>query len=451
MSYKHITAARFCPMFKGNARLLLFTLCDRAGCGGRFKNGKKSVFGWTPKLSDKTLMRSLNCPRRESIRQWRAELRRAGAIKAKLVNQSSGWPVYRYFVDIEWLEKRAEESDHNASVLLAAGNPEEEPEDRSPCDVDFQSTKTVRSTARKTSDAAHEERAGHRTKTAALSGLPSEVLPTAPPLQGGEGQGGVSRLTPTSESASGTIVADADVGEVDAHTPPVDRSNGKESGGKESKPKRESGNGIPIPGRKAPIPQAAAPPSQTREQKEEALLWLADYLAEAYRKLFPAHQVDPNHFAILMRRGHDPLDIEAIILNFLPVTNFPGLESSADFMLAYKELARQWALYQERGIETDTVPHMDEWIEMRQAYRAQAARYERLDAAFNRDDTPVDPDDAAEEQAWQAAEEAVDAGDAADPIPMQDPFEGERDADELSGRPDDPFGDGAAAAEGGAR
>src|SRR5271156_5599496 len=61
MSHKHVTAARFCPMFKGGARLLLFILCDRAGSGSRFKNGKKSVFGWTSKLSDKTLMRSLNC------------------------------------------------------------------------------------------------------------------------------------------------------------------------------------------------------------------------------------------------------------------------------------------------------------------------------------------------------------------------------------------------------
>ena len=422
MSHRHITAARFCPIFKGNARLLLFILCDRAGSGAQFKNGKKSVFGWTPKISDKTLMRSLNCSRRESVRQWRAQLKRSGAIQAKLVNQSSGWPVYRYFVNLDWLEQKAKDSDYNAAVLLAEGNPEDESEDRSPCDANFQRTETVRSAARKTSVGAHEKRPKRRTKNAAESGLPSEVLPTAPPLQGGEGQNGVSQLTLSSESVSGTNVteadADADAGETSYFFPPTGKLKSKKP-----ESKRESGNGIPVP--KAPIPEAAVPPSQTKE--EEALLWCADYLAEAYNDLFPTHEIDSNHFAVLMRRGHDPLDIEAIILNFLPVTNFPGLESSADFMLAYKELARQYALYKERGVETATESRMAAWIETNRLARKDAADFEKLEVAFNDDDTPVDPDDAAEEEAWLAADGAIEDGDAAELDPMQDAFAGERE------------------------
>ncbi len=430
MSHKHITAARFCPMFKGNARLLLFILCDRAGSGAPFKSGKKSVFGWTPKISDKTLMRSVNCSRRESVRQWRAELKRSGMIQAKLVNQSSGWPVYRYFVDIEWLDKQAEDSDRNAAVLLAKRNPEDELEDFSPGDVDFRSTNSVRRTARKTSDEAHEKRAKHRTKNAALSGLPSEVLPTALPLQGSEGQGGVSRLTPTSESVSGT-----DVTESEAETevvpdgrfapPETGELKKKKESGTESK--RESGQRESPAKQKseAPIPQAAVPPSQASE--EQGLLWIADYLAKAYYDLFPTHEIDSNHFAALLRRGHDPLDIEAVILNFLPVTNFPGLESSADFMLAYKELARQYVLYEERGVETMTESRMAAWIEENRAARKDAADFEKIEVAFDDDDTPVDPDDAAEEEHWHAADQAIEDGDAAELEPMHDAFAGERD------------------------
>ncbi len=432
MSHKHTTAARFCPMFKGNARLLLFILCDRAGSGSRFKNGKKSVFGWTPKLSDKTLMRSLNCPRRESIRQWRGELRRSGAIKTKLVNQSSGWPVYRYFVDFDWLEKHDEESDHNAAVLLAGSNTDDESEDRSTGDVEFQRTETVRDAARKASVEAHEKRAEHRTKSAAQSGLPSEVLPTALPFQGGEEQGGVSRLTPTSESVSGTNVAEAETeaNETAHPNPPTGKFMSKKL-----ESKRESGNGIRVP--KAPIPQAAVPPSQTKE--EEDLLWIADYLAKAYNDLFPTHEIDSNHFATLMRRGHDPLDIEAIMLNFLPVTNFPGLESSADFMLAYKELARQWELYKLRGFETFTESRMAAWIEKNRAARKDAADFEKLEVAFNRDDTPIDPDDAAEEEAWLAADQAIEDGDTAELDPMQDAFAGEREDAEFEDGMHDAF------------
>jgi len=169
------------------------------------------------------------------------------------------------------------------------------------------------------------------------------------------------------------------------------------------------------------------------------LLWCADYLATAYDDLFPTQEIDPNHFAVLMRRGHDPLDIEAIILNFLPVTNFPGLESSADFLLAYKELARQHALYKERGIETATESRMAAWIEKNRAARKHAARFEKLEGAFNRDDTPIDPGDAAEEEAWLAADQAIDDGEAAELDPMQDAFDGEREDAEFEDGMHDAF------------
>ena len=451
MSHKHTTAARFCPKFKGNARMLLFILCDRAGSGGRFKNGKKSVLGWTPKLSDKTLMRSLNCPRRQSIRRWRAELRRSGAIKTKLVTQSSGWPVYRYFVDIEWLLEQAEDSNHNAAVLRAGRNSEDEL-GGSPCDVDFQRTKSVRRTARKTSDEAHGKRAARRTKSDALSGLPSEVF-TALPLQGDEQQGGVSRLTPTSESASGTGVTEAEAeAEADASVASLlslkptgkHRINGNKSVPEQKKVQKSGNSIIRVPRREAnqelgvaPTPKDAAPPSHD----EQVLLECADLLATFYHDLFPTHELDSTHFAVLMRRGYDCFEIESVIKDFLPVTNFPGIESSADFMLAYKELARQHGVYKERGVETCTESRMEAWIEQRRTDRKDTADFEKLDMAFNRDDTPIDPADAAEEEAWMAADQAIEDGEAAELDPMQDPFGDEREDAEYEDGMQDPFAD----------
>lgn len=446
MSNKHITAARYCPMFKGNVRLMLFVLCDRAGSGARFKNGKKSVFGWTPKLSDKTLMRSLNCSRRESIRQWRAKLRSGGAIQTKLVKQVSGWPVYRYFVDIEWLEKQAEESEGNASVLRAERNPEDNLEGSSSCDVDFERTKTVRTTARKSSEAAHEERAECRTENAALSGLPTEVSSGTP--QGSEWRGGGSRLSPTSESVSGTGVTEAEAEAEDdevASLPPSHtekrQEEGKETVREQERkfvpaPKEKQHSGVPVRSRsEAPTPKDAAPPSRD----ERNLLNCADLLAKVYYDLFPTHDVDSAHFAVLMRRGHDPFDIESVIKDFLPVTNFPGIESSADFMLAYKELARQYGVYQERGVETCTESRMASWIEKCRSTREDAADFEKLETAFNRDDVPIDPEDAAEEASWLAADQAIEDGDAAELDPMQDAFAGEREDAEFKDGMHDAF------------
>jgi hypothetical protein len=284
-------------------------------------------------------------------------------------------------------------------------------------------------------------------------------------LQGGEGQGGVSRLTPTSESVSGTNVtepdADADGWEAPAalHTSPVDRDD-RNPAGKGSKPEREPGSVAPVPGperagkrnpeapgrrqdgapgpvrpdRKAPTPKDAAPPSHD----EQVLLECADILATFYCDLFPTHEVDPAHFAALMRRGHDCFEIESVIKDFLPVTNFPGIESSADFMLAYKELARQHGAYRDRALETCTDSHMEAWIETRRASMLHEGKFARLERCFNTD-RPIDPDDAAEEQAWQAADQAIDDGDAAELDPMHDPFAGEREDAEYGDGMHDPF------------
>jgi hypothetical protein len=52
---------------------------------------------------------------------------------------------------------------------------------------------------------------------------------------------------------------------------------------------------------------------------------------------------------------------------------------------------------------------------------------------------PPDPDDAAEEEAWLAADQAIEDGDAVELDPMQDPFDGEREDAELGDGMHDAF------------
>jgi predicted Zn finger-like uncharacterized protein len=115
MSLRHLKAMRdYRPPRKKDhaATNFLWILAERAGSGAKYKNGYQSEFGWTNSLSDKKLMEQLGTERRETCRQLRIRFRKARAIKTvrehcKSSKKKSKFPVYRYFLDVEWLKAQA--------------------------------------------------------------------------------------------------------------------------------------------------------------------------------------------------------------------------------------------------------------------------------------------------------------------------------------------------------
>jgi len=137
MSLKHLRAMRgYRPTSKKDqtATAFLWILAERAGSGAKYKNGYQSEFGWTNSLSDKKLMEQLGTERRETCRQLRVRLRKAGAIKTvrehcKSAKKKSKFPVYRYFLDVEWLKTQPSRSvqrcmDHPAENAACASSAE---------------------------------------------------------------------------------------------------------------------------------------------------------------------------------------------------------------------------------------------------------------------------------------------------------------------------------------
>jgi hypothetical protein len=108
MSLKHLRAMRgYRPTRKKDqaATNFLWILAERAGSGGRYKNGHQSRLGWTNFLSDEKLMEQLGTERQETCRQLRRRFRACGAIQTERKHTGkSRWPVYRYFLDLDWLQ-----------------------------------------------------------------------------------------------------------------------------------------------------------------------------------------------------------------------------------------------------------------------------------------------------------------------------------------------------------
>lgn len=131
MSLKHLRAMRdYHPPVEKDfmATAFLWILAERAGSGATYKNGYKSEFGWTEFLSDKKFMEQLGIDRQESLRQLRLRFRTAGAIQTERKhtkgNKKSKWPVYRYFLGIDWLKSHAERSKSSHVERLVASHTE---------------------------------------------------------------------------------------------------------------------------------------------------------------------------------------------------------------------------------------------------------------------------------------------------------------------------------------
>lgn len=102
MSNQHLNSLRNCNKFKGNTRLLLFVLADRAS-DGTSRNGKKNLpFGWTARSLEQ-LMQETNIHRKQTLTACMTELIDAGAIsRVRRFDRPS-----KTFVDIDWLKANA--------------------------------------------------------------------------------------------------------------------------------------------------------------------------------------------------------------------------------------------------------------------------------------------------------------------------------------------------------
>jgi hypothetical protein len=152
MSNAHLTAARKCSRFKGNARLLLLILADAASNGKPRKDGQPNLpFGWTNK-GVKQLKKDLNIPRRQTITDLLAELEHAEAVVRKQRLRQNAMT----FVDIEWLKENswnpeatesvASGTESSGSVTRAGSDPEVHNEKRGICATETVASEMPRKT-----------------------------------------------------------------------------------------------------------------------------------------------------------------------------------------------------------------------------------------------------------------------------------------------------------------
>ncbi len=199
-------------------------------------------------------------------------------------------------------------------------------------------------------------------------------------------------------------------------------------------------------------------PTEKWESEQENMVTLALGLANEWRERFPDRAaegedgiaVDAENFWQLLNQG---VDADEIIdtLDWLP-TSFrtqeywsDALRSSFDFRVRYgckKGVREQCETYRLRSFETGTESRRESWETACLAAHmgnAPLARLEARLAAISRGEILPDPADAAEEEAWLAADQAIEDGDAAELDPMQDAFAGEREDAEFEDGMHDAF------------
>lgn len=153
----------------------------------------------------------------------------------------------------------------------------------------------------------------------------------------------------------------------------------------------------------------------------------------ALANLFPSWAVDVNDIWSLIINKKAPAQEIYDIIHWLPVSNNDPLKeaaSSCQFRLWFREIRRQYQAYLQEVEDTGTHQNYESWSTIKLALRQVASEEESLKAKLRVDpDEPVDPEDAAEEEAMWAADDLIDDGVSVDLDPMQDPFGGYRDDD----------------------
>jgi hypothetical protein len=159
MSNAHLTAARKCNRFKGNARLLLLILADAASNGKPRKDGQANLpFGWTNKGVNQ-LKKDLNIPRRQTITDLFTELEHSEAIVRKQRLRQNAMT----FVDIEWLKanswttpeaagSEASGTESSGSVTGAGSDPQVHNGKRGICATESVASQMPRKTLRDTTE-----------------------------------------------------------------------------------------------------------------------------------------------------------------------------------------------------------------------------------------------------------------------------------------------------------
>ncbi len=167
--------------------------------------------------------------------------------------------------------------------------------------------------------------------------------------------------------------------------------------------------------------------STDKQDEEDGEAWDDTCIVTtALSNLFPTWKIDVNDIWSLVINKKAPAQEIYDIIHWLPVSNNDPLKeaaSSCQFRLWFREIRRQYQAYLQQVEDSDTHQHYESWSTLKLAQRQAASEEESLKAKLRVDpDEPVDPEDAAEEEAMWAADEMIDNGEAVDLDPMQDPF-----------------------------
>jgi len=381
MSLEHSKLAWKCYQFSGKTLELLLALAHRAGTGKAMRNGHTVPFGQV-RATDKVLMKDLRTRRRQTVYKARKELTAAGIITWELVGNTYGkkntYPVHLYQFNLDKLTE-----------LSVAKNATHK-----------RVRKAIHTDVREAIHTDGGSGAKNATQRVDYRIGANDTPQTIRPVSDGVGVAGVVQSHATSDSGSGVLRtpdADTDVREV-FHTQatPTPWEEGVSEG----------------------------------EQGDENI-HLAVSLEREWKFLFPLRESDPEHFWRLLSRGYAPEKLFQVI-KWFPVSTWTAkINSSEAFMVAFeKGILPSFENYHAKVDETCTHAHAAAWVSQCFAARRHAAMEEHLKAVFERDDGPPDPDDAAEEEAWHAASDLIESGDAVDAAPADDPFAGERVAEE---------------------
>jgi hypothetical protein len=362
MSLAHLNAALKADKLKvkGGALQLLWLICFRAGNGHPSNRSGKVIPLGQWRVTDKTIMRMMHVKRRKSLYEWRQRLRKLGVLDWD-VKWYPGQPEGTWAIHLYTvkLEMLQALSKHRPSN--AKGIPKE------------MGRKPLQSDGRKPLQSSGVNVAENATLIGTTSLTGAKPAP----------------LTSLPEAGSSSV-------EVCGKPP---NQNQIQTGG-DSQEGTTHTTGY--------VPQAC------KERWEDSCM-----LAESLIKLFPAWTVDIEDLYILA--GSYAAEEVYEVIQWLPVSSNPSLfeaASSTRFRLWFKTIRAQYEKYQQAVADSGTEQNYQTWAAIKTAMRQDAACLEKFKAY----DPPIDPGDAAEEEAVYRAEGLIDDGVAVELDPQQDPF-----------------------------
>jgi hypothetical protein len=394
MAAPYFIAAEKCSKFKGGARELLMHLAWRCSPGGRAKNGHALLpEGWL-QTSQETLMLLLNTKRRMSLYRWTQELVDGGVLNVKPTGKR-----HIYILNLEALKALALPATAFKKKRKPKPRPAGERAHSGVQDVSFSERKPL-----------HHD---------------VSVIATS---DGGPCSENRSLLKPKGLKLNPKLQDD------DAHTHPT----GEE---------RESSHHLAS----SSFSNQHRPVTEAKENSPEIVCpveikWAVNL--ETEWKSINSKPCDAEHLFQLIARGYS---IETIydVIHALPHLSHWNqiVTDSGMFLFQFKNILKSHEKYEAKIDQTATHANAADWkarCEQIAVSGVTEAIIEEqveqfLSTVHRRAKLPPDPDDAAEEEAWLAADQAIEDGDAVELDPMQDPFEAEREDVEREDEMFDPF------------